>query len=197
MKRQPSDRAQRPRRSGDRASSPLFAWRYLSVAAAIAGILFTAYFYPYPEGGAVATTVRSYLAAYARMVGAIVALFDPRIAVAGATIQGPLFSMQIVRTCDAMEVNILLVAALAAFPMPIWRRVVSVPLSVVLLVLANILRLCVLYWLGAHEPAWFDRAHQTLAPLGMVAGALAIFLIATRGQHGSSWRHAVATTPAP
>jgi hypothetical protein len=36
-----------------------------------------------------------------------------------------------------------------------------------------------LYWLGAHAPTWFDRARQTLAPLFMVACALAIFIVAT------------------
>jgi exosortase/archaeosortase family protein len=88
--------------------------------------------------------------------------------------------MQIVKTCDAMEINILLMAAIAAFPMPWPRRIASVLLAIPALALANLCRLCVLYWLGAHIRNSFDRVHQTVAPIFMVASALVIFLLATR-----------------
>jgi exosortase/archaeosortase family protein len=149
------------------------------VSVLIAAALFVAYFYPYPEDSSVAMTVRSYLAGYARIVGAMVSAFEPNVVVDGSTIHGPRFSMRMVRTCDAMEVNILLLATIAAFPMPLWRRFVIAPAAVLTLVFVNIARLCVLYWLGAHAPSWFDRTHQTLAPLFMVASALVVFVIAT------------------
>ena len=99
--------------------------------------------------------------------------------------------MQIVKTCDAMDVNILLAAALAAFPMRLWRRFVVVPVSVLLLTSINLGRLCALYWVGVHAHAWFDRLHQTLAPLFIVASALAIFLIATRPRRPDSVKNLV------
>jgi exosortase/archaeosortase family protein len=165
--------------SQERPPSPLAGWRFPLVSISIAAALFVAYFYPFPEDSSVTLAVRSYLASYARIVGDLVSVFEPNVAVDGSTIHGPLFSMRIVRTCDAMEVNILLLAAIAAFPMPLWRRFVLAPAAVLVLVFANIARLCLLYWLGAHAPSWFDRTHQTLAPLFMVASALAVFLIAT------------------
>jgi exosortase/archaeosortase family protein len=149
------------------------------VAALIAVPLLAIYFYPYDDGGAMAARIQSYLAAYARAVGAVVGLFDSQVVVTGATIRGSLFSMQIVKTCDAMEVNILLLAAIAAFPMPWGRRIASALLAIPALALANVCRLCVLYWLGAHLRHSFDRIHQTVAPIFMVASALAIFLLAT------------------
>ena len=174
----------RPSESG--AASPLFGLRFPLVAALIAIPLLALYFYPYDEGGAISAHIQSYLAAYARAAGAVVGLFDSQVVVTGTTIRGSRFSMQIVKTCDAMEVNILLLAAIAAFPMPWRRRIASVFLAIPALALANVCRLCVLYWLGAHIRDSFDRVQQTVAPIFMVASALAIFLLATRRRQPGS-----------
>lgn len=172
------------------ALSPVFGLRYSVAALAVALLLLGVYFYPYTEGGTLMVGIHSYLAAYARAVGALVSLFDPQIVVGGTTIRGPHFSMQIVKSCDAMEVNILLLAALAAFPMPLVRRLLIMPASLALIASVNLGRLCVLYWMGVHAPTWFDRIHQTLAPLLMVAAAVAIFLLATRRVASSRVAHA-------
>ena len=190
-----TSRKERPKRRGAGrkqepasapAPSPMFGLRYTMVAIAVALPLLGVYFYPYAEDGALMAGIRSYLAVYAKAVGALVSLFDPQIVVGGTTIRGPRFSMQIVKTCDAMEVNILLVAALAAFPMPLARRLLVMLASLALIASVNVGRLCMLYWVGVHAPKWFDRIHQTLAPLVMVAAALAIFLLTTR--RGASLR---------
>ena len=162
-----------------RGASPPFGLRYPLSVALLAALLFAIYFYPYAENSAMAVGIQTYLAAYAKMVRMVISIVDSHVVVSGNRIDGRTFSMSIVKTCDAMEVNILLAASLAGFPMPLLRRLVSVVASVLALVLMNIVRLCALFWLGAHAPAWFDRAHQTLAPLFMVACALAIFLVAT------------------
>ncbi|MGC9985478.1 MAG: archaeosortase/exosortase family protein [Polyangia bacterium] len=161
-----------------RSATPPLGLRYALMVAAIAVPLFAIYFYPYARTGAMAAGIHSYLSLYAKMVGAAISLFEPRVAVLGDTIAGQNFSIQIVKTCDAIEVNILLVAALAALPISLGRRLAAVLASVVLLVLVNVMRICVLYWLGVHAPTWFHRAHQTLAPLCMVVCGTVIFLIA-------------------
>lgn len=177
---------QRGRPSDQAPVSPLVGRRYLLGAVAVAASLLALYYYPYAENGIVAARVQSYLASYARAAGSVVSLFDPSVAVGGTTIRSPLFSMQIVKGCDAMEINILLIAALVAFPMPLWRRLVAAVLAVGLLFVFNVCRLCVLYWIGAHVPAWFDRAHQTLAPPLMVLSALVIFVLALHLHRASS-----------
>lgn len=159
--------------------SPLFGLRYPLMVAAIAAPMFAIYCYPYSDSGAMAAAIRAYLSGYAKMVGIAISAFDPHAVASGNRINGQTFSMSIVKTCDAMEVNILLAAALAGFPIPFLRRLVTVFASVLSLVLLNVIRLCVLYWLGSHAPAWFERAHEILAPLFMVVCALAIFLAAT------------------
>ncbi len=177
------------RRKGRRNRSPTglptsdptprpFAWRYPLIVAAIAAPLLAIYFYPYAEDGVMAAGIHSYLAVYAKMVGAAVSVFEPHVLVTGDLVAGPSNSIRIVKTCDAMEVNILLTAALLGFPMSLRRRLVAVVLSVVLLVLVNVLRICFLYWLGGHAPTLFHRVHQTFAPLCLIVCATVIFLVA-------------------
>lgn len=161
-------------------AAPFLGFRYPLTVAAIAIPLFVLYCYPYADNGWIAAGIQSYLSRYARMVGLVISAFDPSVVVSGNQILGRIFSIRIVQTCDAMELNILLAAALAGFPMRLGRRIVTVLVSILSLTLINIIRLCVLYWMGVHAPAWFNRTHQTLAPLALVACALVIFLIATR-----------------
>jgi exosortase/archaeosortase family protein len=165
--------------SGGRLTSARIGLRYPLSVAAIACPLFAVYFYPYADTALATASLQSYLSGYARLVGGVLSAYDSRVTVSGDLIAGPTFSMRIVKTCDAMEVNILLAAALAGFPMPLRRRLVAVAASVLLLTLANVLRLCMLFWLGQHAPTWFDRVHEILAPLFMVGCALLLFLIAT------------------
>jgi exosortase/archaeosortase family protein len=164
---------------GDRVASPFFGFRYPLTVAAIAAPLFVFYCYPYADNGVMAAGIHSYLSLYAKIVGTVLSALDPSVVVNGNDVAGHMFSVRIVQTCDAMEVNILLAAALAGFPMPPGRRLVTVLASVPSMTLINIIRLCVLYWVGAHAPSWFRRTHETLAPLLLVACALVIFLVAT------------------
>lgn len=181
----------------DQPPSPLLGFRYPVLAAAIAALLFGIYSYPYADNGTMAAATQRYLSGYAQMVGAVLSLLDPQVVVSANRIVGRSFCMSIVKTCDAMEVNILLASALAALPSPFLRRFVTVGASLVALVAINILRLSVLYWLGRHAPAWFDRVHQTLAPLFMVACALAIFVIATARKDRGSTERSAPTNVAP
>ena len=162
-------------------ASPLLGLRYPLLVAAIAAPLFAIYCYPYAPDGVMAASIESYLSWYARLVSTVISVIDPQVVVHGNRIVGRLFSMQIVQTCDAMEVYILLAAAIVGFPMPLRRRVIAVLVSVMSLVIINVLRLCVLYWLGAHVPSWFNRTHETLAPLFLVGCAVVSFLFATSG----------------
>jgi len=155
--------------------SALTRYRYPITVALIATPLFVLYTYPYANQGTPDLAMRRYLAGYARMVGVVLSVFEKGVVVTDNQIIGHAFSMRIVKTCDAMEVKILLAAALAGFPMPWVRRCIAVLVAIVTLVGLNTFRLCVLYWVGARSQAWFERGHQTLAPLFLVGGALMTF----------------------
>ncbi len=146
----------------------------------IAGLGLAAYYFPYEEAGIHSNRVfNAYLAGYARMTGAVLGLVDHGVTVAGATISGR-FSMQIVRSCDAMEANILFFAAMLAFRAPWRRKALALTAGLAALVGCNVARLVCLYFVGIHARSQFDFAHYEAWPLAMVAFATVDFLLCAR-----------------
>ena len=152
-----------------------FALRY----ALIAGGLLAIYAFPFELLGAQHDWLAGYLAAYAHLAGAVLGLFESGIVVVGAHIEGR-FPMEIVRNCDAIEVNILFVSAVLAFPAGWRRRLLAVAVGLPVLVLLNVLRICALYAVGVHAPDLFAVAHEQLFPLLLVAAATLAFLCCAR-----------------
>ena len=143
-----------------------------------AGALLTLYSFPMAHG------VREsffewYLSGYARMTGLILKLSDPGIRVAGRQITGRA-SLTIVKNCDAMDVNIMLVAAMLAFPSRWPLRAAGIAGGVALLLAANIARIVSLYYVSARWPRAFDVIHVELWPLALVVLATVVFVTWSR-----------------
>jgi exosortase/archaeosortase family protein len=161
------------------ASARKLGLRFALGYAAIAGVLFTVYAFPFELFGARSDWLSGYLAAYARLSGGVLGLLEPGIEVSGAVIYGR-FPMTIVRNCDAIEVNILFASAVLALPVR-WRpKLVALVAGLGLLVALNVLRICGLYYLGATSPAAFKVAHEEIFPLLLVAATAALFLACLR-----------------
>lgn len=149
-----------------------FALRY----ALIAGALFAVYAFPFELLGAKRDWLAGYLAAYARLAGGVLGWFDAGIVVTGANISGR-FPMEIVRNCDAIEVNILFVSAVLAFPSTWRRRVIALCVGLPALIVLNVLRICLLYFVGVYAPERFAVAHEQVFPLLLVIAAAFAFLL--------------------
>ena len=149
--------------------------RFLLLFGAIAAVLFGAYCFPYKERGMSEGLFHTYLSGYAHFVGMLLSWIDPSIRVTENVLSGR-FSMAIIKTCDAMEVNILLVSATAAFPAPWRRKAIVLPVALVLLVLTNVFRLVALYLIGIYMPSAFEVMHFEVFPLVMVAAAALLFV---------------------
>ena len=93
--------------------------------------------------------------------------------VSGADLVGRT-SLTVAKNCDAMDVNLLLIAAMIAFPARWKRRLVGVVAGVGLLSVANLLRI-VPSNINVHAPRAFELIHAELFPLVMVALAVAAF----------------------
>ena len=154
--------------AGNRGALPKLGLRFAIVYLVIAAVLFSIYGFPFELFGARSDWLAGYLRMYARFAGSALSLFESGIVITDDRIDGR-FSLQIVRNCDAIEVNILFVSAILAFPAAWRRRTVALFAGLLLLVLANIARICILYYVGVHRPTWFATAHEEILPLVLIA----------------------------
>lgn len=157
---------------------------------AIAGLWSFLYSFPYPKGSLADVLLTTHLAIYARVAGAVLALFDPAVHVVGQDIVGR-YSLRIVKDCDAMDVTILFVSAVLAFPAS-WRsRLTAAAGGAVAIFAVNLLRICSLYFVGLHLPDAFELTHREIWPLLLMILTVGAFLLwANRlSQHQSASTH--------
>ncbi len=163
--------------------------RFALTFAAISAMLLGLYAFPYQELGLSERWFDGYLSAYAKLVGEVLGCVDPGVHVDGTLISGR-YSLRIVKTCDAMEANVLFAAAVLALGGPWPKKLGALVLGLFALVSANVLRISSLYYAGALAPGTFRVLHEEVWPLVLVAFAGGAFLLA------ASWiRRDVALEP--
>jgi exosortase/archaeosortase family protein len=152
------------------------AIRFGITFALLSAVLLGFYYFPYSERGSIRPWLDGFLHHYAASAGFVLRWFEPHIHVTGQDIVGR-YSLHIVKTCDAMDVTILLTSAIVAWPSPWKRRVVGAALGIALLFVLNVLRICSLYWIGIAFPSFFEVAHLDVWP--------ALILLVTIGFFGA------------
>jgi len=158
---------------------PRFELRFALTFAAIAALLFTIYAFPFELFGATHDWLHGYLAAYARLAGGVLGLVERGLVVDDTYIQGR-FALQIVRNCDAADVNILFTSALVAFPASFRAKAPLLLAGVGALIAANVLRICSLYYVGVFLPDRFKLIHEEVWPLLLVMFTVGVFLTCVR-----------------
>ncbi|HEX3772606.1 MAG TPA: archaeosortase/exosortase family protein [Polyangiaceae bacterium] len=153
-----------------RGSPRAFAWRFAALAAVLLGL----YYYPYAPRGFVSALFHLYLSGYAAMAGAVLRIFDPSVHVTGTAIAGRA-SLNIVKSCDAMDVYALLAAAILASPARWPRRLFALAIAFGALLLVNVVRIVSLYYVSLHWLSRFELVHETLWPAVIVCVAAASF----------------------
>src|SRR6516162_7524338 len=93
--------------------------RFAVVFAVVGGALLTVYSFPYAQHGVREVWFERYLGVYARLAGLVLRIFDSGVHVVGNDIVGRT-SLTVAKNCDAMDVTLLFVAAIVAFPAP-WK----------------------------------------------------------------------------
>lgn len=156
-----------------------FDRRFAFTFAALAAAFFGVYAFPFELFGAERDWLHGYLAAYARLAGTVLSLIERGVTVDETYIHGR-FSMQIVRNCDAADVNILFTSALLAFPARLAAKVPLLLAGIAALVAANVTRICTLYYVGVHAPHRFKVVHEEVWPLLLVMFTVGVFLTCTR-----------------
>ncbi len=180
------------KRSPDRSSSTLARFarlKFILVFGLVGFSLVALYGYPYSVDSVFAKRViLPYFLAYARAAGAVLALFDPTVTVSGIQIQGR-FPLVIVRSCDAGEAMALLVAAVLAFPVTWPRRLLGLVAGTTAVFVANVVRICSLYFIGLRRPDLFDVAHHDVLPMLIIGASVFAFLVWARWAQGAD--HAI------
>jgi exosortase/archaeosortase family protein len=163
------------------------ARRFAIRFALLAGLLLGLYYFPYANGGSVKGILDAYLRGYASIAGGVLRWFEPTLVVQGQNIIGR-YSLRIVKTCDAMDTQILFASAVIAWPAA-WRlRAIAAVWGVVAMSALNVVRICSLYYVGILLPSFFDIAHLDVWPavivLSSVAGFVAFVSWTRRVDHG-------------
>jgi exosortase/archaeosortase family protein len=158
--------------------------RFVVSFAVVAGALFSLYSFPYPEGSTARRWSDSYLTAYAHLAGWVLSAFEHPITVAGQNIVGR-YSLRIVRGCDAIDAQILLVAAVLASSSHSWpHRLWGAAVGFLVITVANVVRICSLYYAGSYLPAYFDFFHHEVWPLLLIVIAVVAFVVWSRSAPG-------------
>jgi exosortase/archaeosortase family protein len=167
-----------PGEPADLQRAPIATGRELRFAitfAVLATALSLAYYFPYASGGAVDRAISAYLSAYASAIGAVVHLFDSTVRVSGQDVAGR-FALRVSRDCDAMEATVLYACAVVAWPASLRLRVAGVAAGVLVILAANVVRLCTMYWIGVAWPSAFDFAHRELWPALLLVVVVVAFV---------------------
>jgi exosortase/archaeosortase family protein len=153
--------------------------RFVLVFTVVVGGLLALYSFPYAEHGIREGWFVAYLTGYARVAGFVLHLGDRTVQVVGADIVGRV-SLTVAKNCDAMDVNILVAAAMLAHPASWSRRAIGIAASVAVLTAVNVARIASLYVVDVHWPDAFEFIHAEVWPCAMVALAVAAFLLWSR-----------------
>jgi exosortase family protein XrtM len=76
--------------------------------------------------------------------------------------------LEIVRGCDGAGVLFLIISAILVFPAGLMRKLLGLLLGIGLIYGLNLLRICILYYVIAYQPSWFQLIHTYAAPTLMV-----------------------------
>lgn len=159
------------------------ASRFVVRFAAFALAGFVAYGFPYAPESAVSGWFESYLRTYAEVVAVVLSLFESNVVVHGTTLIGRT-TIQVVRSCDAMDANVLLGSAILASEGARARKLFMLVLALLFVASLNVTRIVSLYFALVHYPSCFDALHLEVWPLILLSGAGAAFLVSLRSLRG-------------
>lgn len=116
----------------------------------------------------------------AAVSGRLLQAMGERVITRGTSISGPCFAVEVKNGCNAVEATLFLVAAILAFPLRWKDRLAGVAIGIVLLQLLNLIRVVSLYWIGCHQPAWFETFHTGIWQTLIFGATIGFFMVWSR-----------------
>ncbi len=149
--------------------------RFILIFIACLLLLFTLSLYtPVVDG-----VILPFTSLIAKVCGALMQAFDPRVVVQGDIIRHSStgFAIQIVRGCNAVDAVLILVSAVSAFPAPIKHKLIGIALGFVAIQALNIARIISLFYLAQWNQVWFDWFHLYLWQALIILDAMIVWLV--------------------
>lgn len=123
--------------------------------------------------------IEPFTSGLARLSGGILHLFGEKAAIAGTTIRGESFAVDIKNGCNGIEAVVFLCAAILAFDAPRRARLIGVVASAIAIELLNLIRIVSLYLLGRYHRSVFDAFHLAVWQSVIFGAAVMIFVFWT------------------
>jgi exosortase H (IPTLxxWG-CTERM-specific) len=107
------------------------------------------------------STVTKFTVGLVGLCAKVVHLFGGQVLANADVLTNPItgFSIRVQDTCNASNVTVLLWAAILAFPAPWVQKLKGLLIGSVVLHLVNLVRIVSLFYIGQHEPTWFEFTH--------------------------------------
>lgn len=91
----------------------------------------------------------------------------------------PRARVEIMKGCEGSDVVLLAVAALLAFPLPLFRKLGGLLVAAALIYIVNLVRIISLFFALAYRPQWFDLLHGVIWQTLIILLVAAFFLVWT------------------
>lgn len=113
----------------------------------------------------------------ARISGTLLSLFGIPIIITGSIVQSNRYSVQVIDQCLAIDVTLLLIAFILAFPSTMRQKLYALACGVPAVLGANILRIIFVFLIGSAKPEYFDLAHLYFGQIFMIVLLSSLFII--------------------
>ncbi len=107
---------------------------------------------------------------------AVLRLFGFNTVVSGSTVESDLFSVNILKGCDAVEAIALLSAALLSFPAKWSQKLVGFLAGAAILFVLNLVRIISLFITGVYAPSIFELMHVEVWQFIFILVAVGIWI---------------------
>jgi exosortase family protein XrtM len=92
--------------------------------------------------------------------------------------------------CDGLDSLLMILAAIAVYPMPLGRKLLGLGLATLLVYSLNVCRIAGLWYCLKYRPVWFDTAHQTVGQTVIIVACVLFFALWTGLFTGARPSHA-------
>lgn len=86
------------------------------------------------------------------------------------------FSVTIQNGCNGVFASMIFIAALLAYPFPIFPKILGIIVGIVVIQVVNLIRVVLLFLVGIYAPTYFNESHIFFAQVLVISVTMALWL---------------------